>query len=52
MLIGGESRTQWLSQTVQRDAGYILTGRNARRAGKAAAGITGPGRRAACVTSA
>jgi thioredoxin reductase (NADPH) len=38
VLIGGEPRTQWLPQTIQRRWGYILTGRDVVRDG------TDPGR--------
>jgi thioredoxin reductase (NADPH) len=33
VLIGGEPRTQWLPDTIQRDQGYILTGRDVVRDG-------------------
>jgi thioredoxin reductase (NADPH) len=33
VLIGGEPRTQWLPETVQREYGYILTGRDVRADG-------------------
>lgn len=32
VLIGGEPRTQWLPAAIQREAGYILTGRDVIRA--------------------
>jgi len=33
VLIGGEPRTRWLPETVQRRYGYVLTGRDVARAG-------------------
>ncbi|MGO8957516.1 MAG: FAD-dependent oxidoreductase [Streptosporangiaceae bacterium] len=33
VLIGGEPRTQWLSAAIQRDGGYVLTGRDVVRDG-------------------
>jgi thioredoxin reductase (NADPH) len=33
LLIGGEPRTQWLPDTIQREQGYILTGRDVVRDG-------------------
>jgi thioredoxin reductase (NADPH) len=38
VLIGGEPRTQWLPETVQRRYGYVLTGRDVARDGTGSPG--------------
>ena len=48
VLIGGEPRTQWLPDTIQREQGYILTGQDVVREGAVSVAVAaGPGTAAA-----